>query len=236
MRVQEWVVHMVCTECQELISDYIDGLLELGEQTKVERHLADCEPCRAVRDDLLQIVHFSHQLPEQAPSTALWSRIQTELAKEQPVSASARFRLWWARLREQHFNLSLPQLAASAAALTIVLSLGIIVFRRDAATAPGNLNTLTPGTVERLSNASNNAEFDALEQQINHLSETIEQKKGEWAPELRETYERNLVYVNQSLAECRHQINEDPADDTAQELMLNAYREKLRLLEGFESF
>jgi anti-sigma-K factor RskA len=223
---------MLCTDCQELISDYIDGQLELGEQTQVERHLADCEPCRAVRDDLLQIVHFSHQLPEQAPSTALWSRIQTELAKEQPAGASVRFRLWWARLREQHFNLSLPQLAASAAALTIVLSLGIIVFRRDTPTTPVNVNA---SGVERLSSASH-AEFDALEQLINRLSETIEQKKGGWTPELREAYERNLIYVNQSLAECRHQINDDPADDTTQELMLNAYREKLRLLEGFESF
>src|SRR5581483_2608833 len=109
---------MVCKQCQELLSDYIDGLLELGEQTKVETHLADCEPCRAVRDDLLQIVHFSHQLPEQAPST--------ELAQEQRTGAASRLGLWWARLRAQHFNLSLPQLAASAAALTIILSIGII--------------------------------------------------------------------------------------------------------------
>src|SRR5690242_3540621 len=204
------MVHMLCTDCQELISEYIDGQLELGEQTQVERHLADCEPCRAVRDDLLQIVHFSHQLPEQAPATALWSRIQTELAKEQPAGSSARIRLWWTRLREQHFNLSLPQLAASAAALTIVLSLGIIVFRRDVPTTPANVNTASVGGVERLSSASN-AEFDQLEQQINRLSETIEQRKSEWTPELRAAYERNLIYANQSLAECRHQMNDDPA-------------------------
>jgi anti-sigma-K factor RskA len=223
---------MICTHCQELISDYIDGLLELGEQTQVERHLADCEPCRAVRDDLLQIVHFSHQLPEQAPSTALWSRIQSELAKEQPSGSSARVKLWWARLREQHFNLSLPQLAASAAALTIILSLGIIAFRRDSATSQ---MTLTPGVSGAVNNLSK-VDLDELEQQINRLSESIEQKKGEWNPELRAAYERNLIYVNQSLAECRHQVNDNPADDTAQELMLNAYREKVRLLEGFGSF
>ncbi|MEN3334889.1 MAG: hypothetical protein V7641_4254 [Blastocatellia bacterium] len=223
---------MICTECQELISDYIDGLLELGEQTKVERHLADCEPCRAVRDDLLQIVHFSHQLPEQAPSTALWSRIQSELAKEQPAGAAVRAKLWWARLREQHFNLSLPQLAASAAALTILLSIGIIAFRHDSASTQVPVSPALPGGIGLLSNP----EFDALEQQINHLSESIEQKKGEWNPELRAAYERNLIYVNQSLVECRHQVKDNPADDTAQELMLNAYREKVRLLEGFESF
>lgn len=223
---------MICTECQELISDYIDGLLELGEQTKVERHLADCEPCRAVRDDLLQIVHFSHQLPEQAPSTALWSRIQSELAKEQPAGTSARVRLWWARLREQHFNLSLPQLAASAAALTIVLSIGIIAFRHDSTATRMAITPEVPGAVNNLSKV----DLDELEQQINRLSESIEQKKSEWNPELRAAYERNLIYVNQSLVECRHQVKDNPADDTAQELMLSAYREKVRLLEGFQSF
>ncbi|HJQ25687.1 MAG TPA: anti-sigma factor [Blastocatellia bacterium] len=222
---------MVCKQCQELLSDYIDGLLELGEQTKVETHLADCEPCRAVRDDLLQIVHFSHQLPEQAPSTALWSRIQTELAQEQRAGAASRLGLWWARLRARHFNLSLPQLAASAAALTIILSIGIIAFRRDSTAMPAS-GPAVNGAVDRLSSP----EFDALEQQINRLSESIEQKKSAWTPELRDAYERNLIHVNQSLAECRHQIHDNPADDTTQELMLDAYREKVRLLEGFQNF
>ena len=75
---------MICTKCQELLSDYIDGALELGEQVSIERHLADCEPCRAMRDDLLQIVHFSHQLPLQAPASSLWPRIQSDLTELRP--------------------------------------------------------------------------------------------------------------------------------------------------------
>ena len=38
---------MVCKQCQELLSEYIDGALELGEQVNIERHLGECEPCRA---------------------------------------------------------------------------------------------------------------------------------------------------------------------------------------------
>ena len=49
-------------------------------------------------------------------------------------------------------------------------------------------------------------------------------------------FERNLLYVDQTLVECRHQLNDNPADDVSQELMLNAYREKVRLLEGFDKF
>jgi predicted anti-sigma-YlaC factor YlaD len=75
---------MLCMQCQELLSEYIDGGLELGEEVNIERHLSDCESCRAVRDDLLQIVHFSQQLPVQAPSTSLWPRINAGLADLQP--------------------------------------------------------------------------------------------------------------------------------------------------------
>ena len=75
---------MLCNDCQDHLSDYIDGALELGEQVRVERHLADCEPCRVVRDDLLQIVHFGRKLPMQTPSGAVWARIQTQISEEQP--------------------------------------------------------------------------------------------------------------------------------------------------------
>src|SRR5215211_1227125 len=110
---------MVCNECQELLSDYIDGELELGEQVKIERHLGDCEPCRAVRDDLLQIVHFSHQLPEHSPSGALWARIQSDI-EEQPASFWSRVSAGWVRTKSRHFDLSIPQMVAAGAALAIV--------------------------------------------------------------------------------------------------------------------
>jgi anti-sigma-K factor RskA len=226
---------MVCTQCQELLSDYIDGTLELGEQAHIERHLSDCEPCRAMRDDLLQIVHFSHRLPEHAPSAALWARIESDLAKEQPVGFKARAAAFWLRLRERHFNLSIPQMVAAAAAFVIVISVSVIAFRRDTVSTSNALAEsmqVSPGQVQPLANP----DMEQLEQQINQLSQTVEQKKNAWNPELRAAFERNLLYVNQSLVECRHQLSDNPSDDVSQELMLNAYREKIRLLEGFKSF
>jgi anti-sigma-K factor RskA len=217
---------MLCNECQELISDYIDGALELGEQVKVERHLADCEPCRAVRDDLLQIVHFSHQLPEHAPATALWPRIREGVAELQPRFWSR----WWGGLRTLNFNLSVPQLVAGAAALVIVISIGIIVTQRD---SPASVDS---GVQQTNLVPLSNVDVQQLEKQISKLSQSVEERKTSWDPELRTAFERNLYYIDQSLAECRHQLKDNPADDVSQELMLNAYREKVRLLEGFEKF
>jgi anti-sigma-K factor RskA len=224
---------MVCKQCQELLSEYIDGALELGEQVNIERHLCDCEPCRAVRDDLLQIVHFSQQLPMQSPSTALWPRISSGLAELKPSFWTRSFR-WWTNFRTLNFNISIPQIIASAAALAIVISIGVILSRRDSGPLQlaASQGLVTPSEIRPLSQT----DLQLLEKQINKLSETVEQRKDSWDPELRNTFERNLLYIDQSLVECRHQLNDNPGDSVSQELMLNAYREKVRLLEGFERF
>lgn len=221
---------MVCTQCQELLSEYIDGALELGEQVNIERHLADCDSCRAVRDDFLQIVHFSHKLPLQSPSPALWSRIRSDVDLREDVWS--RPRRWLARIRSLNFNLSIPQLAAGAAALVIIISAGVIVSQRDRVT----LQPVGPSVASAEVTPLSNTDLQQLEKQISTLSETVEQKKTSWDPQLRSEFERNLYYVDQSLVECRHQLKNNPADDVSQELMLNAYREKVRLLEGFEKF
>ncbi|HEY7910873.1 MAG TPA: anti-sigma factor [Blastocatellia bacterium] len=225
---------MVCSQCQELLSDYIDGVLELGEQVKMERHLADCDRCRAVRDDLLQIVHFSKQLPEQAPSAALWARIQTSLAEEQDASFWSRARGWWSRARGMHFDFTVPQMIASAAVLAIVISVGAVLARRDASSQM-NLAGAGPVAASQAQPLSN-PEMQQLERQINDLSQSIEEVKSKWEPEVRITFERNMSYIEQSLAECRHHLTVNPEDGVSQELMLNAYREKVRLMEGFTSF
>lgn len=224
---------MFCKQCQELLSEYIDGALELGEQINLERHLSDCEPCRAVRDDLLQIVHFSQQLPMQSPSTRLWPRIQSGVEELRPSLWSWPLR-WFASLKTLNFNLSVPQIIAGAAALTIVVSIGAIVSRRDSVPVglTGGTTSVAPGDVTPLSRA----DMQQLEKQINRLSETVEQQKDSWDPALRTAFERNLLYIDQSLVECRHQLKDNPADFVSQELMLAAYREKVRLLEGFEKF
>jgi anti-sigma-K factor RskA len=224
---------MVCKQCQELLSEYIDGALELGEQVNIERHLGDCEPCRAVRDDLLQIVHFSQQLPMQSPSTALWPRISSDLAELQPSFWTRSLR-WLASFRTLNFNFSVPQLIAGAAALAIVVSIGVILSRRDNGQPQlaASSSSLTLSDVRPLSQT----DMQLLEKQISQLTDAVEQRKESWDPELRTAFERNLLYIDQSLVECRHQLKDNPADNVSQELMLNAYREKVRLLEGFEKF
>lgn len=227
---------MNCNKCQEIISDYIDGLLEMGEQTQIERHLAGCEACRAVRDDLLQVIHFSRQLPLHTPSSAVWTRIQSSVAAQQPKGFFHRIKSWMTRLESRHLNLSLPQLAASAVALAVVVSLGVMLANRDGAVmgTAGVAETVPPSSL-RL-NPLSSPDRENVEQRISYLEANIQQRKANWSPELREAFEKNMLYVEQSLLECQQHLSGNPNDQVSKELMLNAYREKVRLLEGFERF
>jgi len=221
---------MRCAEYQEQLSEYIDGSLELGEQTRIEHHLAQCESCRIVRDDLLQIVHFSNQLPLQVPPASLWSRIQQDIEYEAPPTVLSKLRTFWTRAFGEPFSLSMPKLALSVAAAVFLTVASIAVIRwYPTPNQPVQQDSASPTVVSTV-------DMRLIEDQVNRLTETVEKRKDSWDPEIRESYEKNLYYINQSLVECRHQLNDNPADDVAQELMLNAYREKVRLLEGFKNF
>jgi anti-sigma-K factor RskA len=226
---------MNCIECQEIISDYVDGALELGGQTKIEHHLANCEPCRAVRDDLLQIVHFSKQLPLHTPTSDLWSRIQSEIEAERPKTFWSRARVWWNQFNARDFNLTIPRLAAVAAAFVLVVVIGAAVLKNadTAQIVPAQFDSQKKVT---LSHPEVVPEFQDYEQRINKLKETVEQRKDFWGPELQTSFERNLFYVDQSLNDCQQQLSSNPTDETCKELLKNAYSEKMRVLEGFANF
>ena len=224
---------MFCNQCQELVSDYIDGALELGEQLKVERHLADCEACRAVRDDLLQIVHFSRQLPLQTPSGAVWARIRSEVAFQHPTSPWRRTARRLSTIKSRHFDLSIPQLVASAAAVVIVASVTLTLLRHQ---GPVDSTTTGGSGLGQDRSLLSHTDVAQMEERIKELAQTVEQRKRAWDPRLREAFQRNMIYVDQSLAECRHDLDDNPADDVSQELMLGVYREKMRLLASFSEF
>lgn len=220
---------MGCSNCQELLSDYLDGLLELGERAGVERHLSECSGCRVLRDDLLQIIHFSHSLPLHTPSTAVWAGIHAQIASSAGHS-------WWPRVAERRFTFSTPQLAVAAAALLLAFAATVFVARSDATRYDSGSSEERAATSRHLHAESITAAISEIEQRVGRLEATVEQRRPVWNAELRTAFDRQMLYVDQSLAECRQGLRANPYDDVCQDLMLTAYREKVRLLEGFANY
>jgi len=228
------VIVMKCQQCQELISDYIDGLLEMGEQLKVERHISECEGCRAVRDDLLQIVHFSRRLPLHDPSSAVWANIRSSIETEgQLSSVSRRATRLWAATRRTALGASGPWAGVAAVAAIILSVTMVLVQSRSGGAKLSSENALSPASAPAADPGTNIKE---MEQRISQLNADIEQRRPQWDPELRTAFDRDMLYVDETLVRCHHEVSDNPSDDVCREMMLGAYREKVRVMEGFTNF
>src|SRR5437660_631262 len=126
---------MNCNKCQDLVSEFIDGSLNRHDYGLLQAHFDECLECADVQTDLSAIVGFcrEHRGEYYAPANerALWLRISNSieseaLASTQPKASTARASGWLGFINRS-WELSLPQLAASVAAIVIVVSLVTVV-------------------------------------------------------------------------------------------------------------
>ena len=112
---------MNCEKCQDLISDFLDGTLSQEDQSTLNSHLEECLGCSSVRTDLQSLVGFCRTQRGQysAPPNekALWLRIRNVIEAEASTGTAApapASRNFWTNWLSRSWELSFPQLAASA--------------------------------------------------------------------------------------------------------------------------
>jgi anti-sigma factor RsiW len=76
------IEELTCQELVELVTDYLEDRLETDERARFERHLAECEGCRAYLEQMRHTILMLGSLP----ADSLEGR-----AKERLVAA---FRYW----------------------------------------------------------------------------------------------------------------------------------------------
>ena len=226
---------MNCEKCQDLIGDFLDGSLSHDDQGKLNLHLEECLGCADVRDDLQAIVGFcrTNRGEYSAPPNerALWLRIRNmieagaSLPEPGPVAKSS-----WSNWIGRSWELSFPQLAASAAAIILVVSLSTVVGLRrwqsgDAQYNAGNAETRITGNVrDRVSQQ---------QQLISYWNQRVEFNKARWNPQMRETFDRNLKVIDQAVNESFDALTLNPQDEVSEEMLNAALSEKLSLLKEF---
>ncbi|MBM4047182.1 MAG: hypothetical protein FJ279_18925, partial [Planctomycetes bacterium] len=100
---------MKCHEIVELLSEYLDGELDVGSRSEVDGHLAVCESCQRELHQLKATISLVASLPKATAPAALAQRVGEEAQDEMQAAASKR-RLWYL----------FPALAAAAAVLIAI--------------------------------------------------------------------------------------------------------------------
>ena len=227
---------MNCEKCQELIGDLVDGALTREDESSLSSHLEECLSCVDVRNDLQSIVAFckTHRGEYSAPPNvdALWLRIRNMIEAEAVPAARAATSesgSLWSRWMNRSWELSMPQLVASAAAIVLVVSLGTTVGLRR-----WDTSRVTPPPSARAQAATYIRDRMWQQQQaINYWNQRVETNKARWNQEMRDTFERNLKVIDQAVNDSLNELNRDPHDEVSEEMLNAALNEKLALLREF---
>lgn len=232
---------MNCEKCQELIGDLVDGSLSRDAATTLNQHLEDCLSCADVRNDLQSIVSFCQQQRGQydAPPNerALWLRIRNVIEAENATSAGAAapssrgfLPAWLSR----SWELSVPQLAASVAALVVVVSLATAVGIRRMESSNEEGNSANISAASFAATGSNVRDRISQQQQaISYWNQRVELNKVRWNQQMRETFDRNLQVIDQAVNDSLNELNRNPHDEVSEEMLNAALNEKLTLLKEF---
>jgi hypothetical protein len=226
---------MNCETCQELIHDLIDGSISQTDEFTLNTHLKQCLDCESVRQDLTSIVGFCRTQRGQyeAPPNerALWLRIRNVIEAEIPsriAATPAPRRSFLGRLMGHTWELSLPQLATSAVAIVLLVSLATVVGLRRW----GGYGV--PATVTQVAASNENDQVWQRQQQvISYWNQRIEVNKVRWSPEMRATFDRNMKFIDEAVANALEDLKRNPHDEVSEQMLNEALNDKLTLLQDF---
>ncbi len=243
---------MNCEECQELLSDFLDGELTGSGRTSLSTHLEECLSCASVREELNSIVSFCRDCrgEYEAPPNerALWIRIRNSIELEQGAAvaaaasssrAHAQGSGWWSRLMDRSWELSFSQMSAAIAVIAISVALATVFGMRS---MQGGLGQ--PGGPSAFSSGARRQEqtpavFDAddrMRQQqlaIEYWNQRVQQRKARWNPQIREAFERNVSVLDQTVEDSRRVLSQNPHDEVYEEMLNTALNDKMELLKEF---
>lgn len=240
---------MNCEKCQELLSDYLDGVLGHRERAALAAHLGACPACAEVREELRSIVVAARATREHtvAPpdERALWLRIREAVEHEEgfiPVAATAaavpsRPRAgFWTRLLDRRWEFSLPQLASGVAALAVavafVTTLGVqyISNERD---GQDSVRPRPAGRDAALTSFRPQTYLQPHQANLQYWQQRVEQRKATWNPRMRESFDRSVSVLDEAMTESMGELERNPHDEVAEQMLNAALRDKIELLREF---
>jgi len=236
---------MHCDECNELLSSFMDSELDQGRAAAVREHLALCDPCAKICEELAAIVDLCKDGPadELVPPNpdALWCRINNIIESEikpQPAPVEQpRRRLW---------RFTLPQLASAVLCIALVSSvLTVIAIRNDTAPAADDFTSRAgedQTTLEKLmaklglaDTPQKARERRMAEQQaaIEYWDRRVRERRAQWNAIMQQKFDKNLDIINESVSDYTRILQQNPDDEITGEMLDSAMDEKMQLLKEF---
>jgi hypothetical protein len=231
---------MNCEKYQDLLSDFVDGLLTHSDQDTVEAHLKTCGVCTEARGDLEAIVGFCREHRGEYDASpnerALWLRISNMIESELSVASATAVPPgagWWFRLMNRSWELSFPQLAAAVTVIIIVVSVVTNVGLRRFSFSGVSSGVQSSGPVLVGNGSSVQDRFRQQQQVVAYWNQRVELNKARWNPQMRETFDRNMNVIDAAVNDSMSRLTQNPHDEVSEEILNSALNDKVELLKEF---
>jgi anti-sigma factor RsiW len=231
------------TAFRESIQELIDGTIGAIRRAELERHLAECNECRALLADMEAIRRTAEALDRLEPPDRVWLQVAGRLRQEgrvqPPPARPARS----------------PRYAMLAIAATLLLAVGgsitalLMQYRSNSPTQSvppaAAANTATPPAGNANANAdlaveSVEAEFRLAEQHYQNAIAKLEQAarldqagrdQNTLDAQTAAMLQKNLQVIDQAITESREAVRSEPLSAAARDSLFDALRRKVALLQ-----
>jgi anti-sigma factor RsiW len=228
------------TVYRESIHELVDGTIGAIRRAELERHLRDCDECRAFLADMKTLRDVAGSLEPLAPPDGVWLQIAGRLRQEGRVTLPP------VRRPERSRHVALMAIAAS---LLLVVGTAIVLLlpqyrsSKPASAAAVTATTSAPGNpANEVAVESVEAEFRLAEQHYQNAITKLEQaaRLDETAgepnrqvldPGTAAMLQKNLQVIDQAISESRSALRAEPMSAPARDSLFDALRRKVALLQ-----
>lgn len=225
----------------------MDSDLDESRAAAVREHLAVCDPCAKVCEELAAIIDLCKSEPpnELLPPNpdAMWCRINNIIESEikpeikLPPPPEPRRRLW---------RFTMPQLASAVLCIAVVSSLLTVIGIRnlsrpagdDLASGDGESQSLLEKLMSKvgLADTPQKARERRMAQQqaaIEYWDRRVRERKAQWNAVMQQKFDKNLNIINESVNDYQRILQQNPDDEITGEMLDSAMDEKMQLLREF---
>ena len=216
---------------RDAIQELADGTLGAIRRTELEQHLAECESCARLADDLRRIRGLAASLDHPAPPDRVWLQIAGRLRQSGRVATPAA--------APRTFSPGRYAPLAIAASLMLIVGASLyVLYSQVWRPAPPQSDTSAP----RGGNAAQSdavqgveAEFRLAEQHyqnaIAKLEEAAKKDDGAIDGQTAAVLQKTLQVIDQAIAESRAALKSEPQSVAARDSLFDALKRKVVLLQ-----
>jgi negative regulator of sigma E activity len=221
----------------ERLSEYHDGELASNEHAACEAHVAACESCRTVLEEIRMVASAARADADRLPVHDLWPGVLAQITPAPSRGHVTSFPTVAPTRRQITF--SLPQLAL-AASLLIAVTAGVSYVATGRSTVVSPQRPASPevpiqAMAEPLMAPSAgvvpanfaDAQFD---QAVADLEKVLVEQREALDPRTVVVIERNLRVIDEAIRQARSALDADPANTFLNSHLADARRRKLELL------